>query len=225
MVIQAATLFTHAPNGRIVTANEPGGAPAPRFFAGRTRQGTVRRYRHDLPEPVVQAIERAVGEDRLGDPADQPPPWLATVRSLLAGHAPITGTFHGPAFRFSDIRPARADAVLVTEANQQVLHGPFALLRPVIAQRSPIVAVIEDDRAVAVCYCSRRGADAAEAGVETLPGQRRRGHASAAVAAWARAVRAHGRMPLYSTTWDNTASRGVARRLGLSMYGVDIDVT
>jgi hypothetical protein len=35
-------------------------------------------------------------------------------------------------------------------------------------------------------------------------------------------VRRENRIPLYSTSWDNAASRGVARRLGLVLYGADL---
>jgi predicted GNAT family acetyltransferase len=71
----------------------------------------------------------------------------------------------------------------------------------------------------------RRTARAHEAGVETHPAFRGRGFAVRAVAAWARAVRATGVLPLYSTSWENHGSRGVARRLGLVQLGSDLHVT
>ena len=78
---------------------------------------------------------------------------------------------------------------------------------------------------VSACFSSRTSAGASEAGVETLPEFRRRGYASAVTAAWARHVRAAGRVPLYSTSWDNLASQHVARRLGLLLYGADLHIT
>jgi hypothetical protein len=45
------------------------------------------------------------------------------------------------------------------------------------------------------------------------------------VTAWAGALRRAGVIPLYSTSWDNAASRGVARGLGLAMYAEDFHLT
>lgn len=126
--------------------------------------------------------------------------------------------------------------VLVTAANEALLEPEFADLRPVLREIAPCVAVLAggDDgvaptipppatasRAVAVCFSSRLSARAAEAGVETLEAWRRRGYGRAAVAAWAGAVRGQGRLPLYSTTWSNTASQGIARALGFVLFGED----
>jgi predicted GNAT family acetyltransferase len=51
--------------------------------------------------------------------------------------------------------------------------------------------------------------------VETLPDYRGYGLAARVVGGWGRAVQAAGATPIYGTTFDNLASLGVARRLGL----------
>ncbi len=60
--------------------------------------------------------------------------------------------------------------------------------------------------------------------LETFEEYRGRGYVPAVVAEWARAVRATGRIPLYGTSWDNLASRAVARKLGLIQYGVGLSI-
>jgi predicted GNAT family acetyltransferase len=60
-----------------------------------------------------------------------------------------------------------------------------------------------------------------EAELETAAAYHGRGHAVRVAAAWAMAIRASGRTPLYSTSWTNTASLAVARKLGLVAYASD----
>jgi hypothetical protein len=79
-------------------------------------------------------------------------------------------------------------------------------------------AVFADDEPVSICFCARRSDVAAEAGLETAAPFRGRGYALHVTVAWALAVRATGRIPLYSTAWDNHASRTVARKLNLHPY-------
>ena len=86
------------------------------------------------------------------------------------------------------------------------------------------MAMVENGHAVSVCASVRIAKAAHEAGVESLPAYRRKGHAVDAVAGWANEVRKTGAIPLYSTSWDNAASRGLAAKLGLSMFGVDFHV-
>ena len=47
---------------------------------------------------------------------------------------------------------------------------------------------------------------------------RGRGYGPRVTVAWAEAIWASGRVPLYSTSWDNKASLAVARKLGLAAY-------
>lgn len=83
------------------------------------------------------------------------------------------------------------------------------------------MAAVVQGNAVSICYCARLTTLAAEAGVETVEAACEQGYASAAVAAWASVVRRRGLLPLYSTSWTNAASRGVARKLGMVCYGED----
>jgi len=74
---------------------------------------------------------------------------------------------------------------------------------------------VEDGAPISICFCSRVSEVAAEAGVETAPECRGRGFAGLATAAWAAAIQASGRTPIYSTSWSNGPSLAVARKLGL----------
>jgi hypothetical protein len=88
----------------------------------------------------------------------------------------------------------------------------------IAAGRGPVLAVVRNGHPVSVCFCARQTPVAAEAGLETAERYRRRGLGVDVTSAWAAAVRFTGRVPLYSTSWDNAASLGVARRLGLIAY-------
>jgi len=88
----------------------------------------------------------------------------------------------------------------------------------------PITAAVVNGSAVSICYCARLSPLGAEAGVETLDSMRGRGHATAAVAAWATAVRLRGLLPLYSTSWENVASQRVAEKVGAVCYGEDWEI-
>ncbi|HJM75756.1 MAG TPA: GNAT family N-acetyltransferase [Dehalococcoidia bacterium] len=84
--------------------------------------------------------------------------------------------------------------------------------------------MVEGDRAVSICFSSHRPGTApgsgVEAGVDSLEGHRRRGYATRVIHARAAELLRQGRVPLYSTSWDNSAARAVARRLDMRLYGV-----
>ncbi len=225
MELQVETLYRCDPDGRLRCVNEPGDPPAPRFFMGRTPGGNLWRFRHDLPADLVQTLEQLCRAELASDDLAQPPHGYAAIRATLAAHAPIVSEFRGPAYRAPADMPHLPGAMLVEATSVQMLDRWFADLIPGWEAAQPIAVVLEQASAVAVCFCSRVGGRAAEAGVETVPAFRGRGYAAAAVATWAAGVRRRGLLPLYSTSWDNLASQGVARKLGMQLYGEDWSVS
>jgi RimJ/RimL family protein N-acetyltransferase len=161
-----------------------------------------------------------VGEELRG----QPRCFDACVR-LLEAHAPVQRVGAGPAYHFTEyFEPARP-LLTMTETNAESLRGGFEDLLEELPTAQPFVALVEDGRAVSVCRSVRITRAAHEAGVETLPDFRGRGYARDVTAGWARLVRATGAVPLYSTSWENTASQAVAKKLRLELFGADYHVT
>jgi predicted GNAT family acetyltransferase len=114
--------------------------------------------------------------------------------------------------------------VSIDASNARLLQTQMPDWLPDVGHRSPFLAAIENDQAVAVCASVRISAAAHEAGIETHSEYRQRGHAARVVAAWAEAVLAMGATPYYSTSWENSASQAVARRLEFELVGVDYHV-
>jgi hypothetical protein len=225
MRIRADTDFTYDAHGRMLCSNEPRAEarrPAPRLFLGHTTAGDVVRIGATVPDSLARELEAIVQREQPGEDPRASPVMLAAVRAALARHAPVTAEGGGPAYRFPASIPRFGDAVQITDGNRGLVGETFPWLYDEHADWQPCFAVVRDGAAVSVCFSSRFGADAAEAGVDTLPTYRGRGHAATVTAAWGAAIRASGRIPLYSTAWDNVASLGVARRVGLLRFGADV---
>ena len=223
MRLHVEALFTHDAARRMLHVNEPGGKNAPRFFIGQTADGAVMRFRHDVNDETKRALEAAANNDAVH--ALDSPASSARYEELLARVAPVSSVWTGPAFSFPNRLAQPADTVLVTDANSVLLT---ALLEPWIPDTrtgQPLFAVVVDGHAVSVCCTVRRTPYAHEAGVETVPAFRGHGYAARPVACWAQAVRDIGQVPLYSTSWQNDASRSVARNLGLIQFGNDLHIT
>jgi RimJ/RimL family protein N-acetyltransferase len=226
--IQASALFVADPTGRLQYIREPGYAeaeldPAPRFWMGRTRTGNVWRFRQDVPDDLVRDVELLCRTEPVTVDFATLPTHAAAIKAALHMHMPITYEWRGPAYWIPHSVQTPAEVVLVSEANAHVLEAHFAWKR---TSRSgfkfgPVTATVVYGSAVALCFCARLTEQAAEAGVETVEAERGRGYASAAVTGWAAAVRQRGLIPLYSTSWENVASQGVARKLGMLLYGED----
>ena len=227
MEIQVEVLFTQDENGHLQYINEPIGDTkiAPRFFFGNTNEGSICRFRHDLPDNVVTQLKEVTTTKLMPMNSEKIPSVHGQFKEILQSHAPIERVWIGPAYRFPKHISSSTNVVRLSRANVDLLKGNFAEMVSELNSSQPCLAVVEDSQVVSICRSVRLSSRAHEAGVDTLTGYRRRGYATSVVAAWALAVRALNRIPLYSTSWDNVASQGVARRLGLVQYGVDYHVT
>ncbi|HJR33851.1 MAG TPA: GNAT family N-acetyltransferase [Gemmatimonadales bacterium] len=225
MRIHVEALFTRDSAGRLLRVNEPDGNPAPRFFLGRTPEGNEWRFRADLPGHLVAALETACRDENPGPELLVPPYGAKRYEALLAPSAPIVHRWAGPAFCFVGELPPPVAAIPVTEANLDLLRPHLEDWCPDALLRQPALMVLDEGRAVSLCCSVRQSPLAHEAGVETAPAFRGRGYATRAATAWAVAVRRLGRLPLYSTSWQNAASRALAGRLGLERYGTDLHFT
>jgi len=224
MRLHLETLFTHDSAGDITRVNEPTEAIAPRFFLGRTVEGSVCRFRYDLAEDVRRELEALRASEPFGDELLLPPHGSADYAVVLARGAPVLKVWTGPAYMFPSERPSSRGVVIVTGENADVLRPYFpGWLGDV--DRLLMLALIEGGRAVSLCASVRTTERAHQAGVETHRELRGRGFAARVVSAWAAAVRRIGCLPLYSASWQNTASQAVASRLGLIRFGTDLHIT
>lgn len=224
--MQVEVLFTLDENGRMLGINQSGGdvEPAPRFFFGHTTQGPICRFRFDLPENLVKHLKEVAAAEPMLMDSRTCPSSHNQFKDILQSHAPIERIWIGTAYRFPKHISPPTNVVRLSSENAGLLKGDFANMVTELDDGKPYLAVIEDSQAVSVCRSVRLSSRAHEAGVDTLDTYRWRGYATSAVAAWALAVRSLNLIPLYSTSWDNVASQGVARQLGLVQYGVDYHV-
>jgi hypothetical protein len=221
-----SVLFTIGDDGRMEALNEPDGDPPPRLFLARGRRTHLILFRGDVAPGSADAC-RSI--------ADDVPPWRGEpsmpsmfdpFRLAIGRDAPIASEAMGPAYRFGERvqLPVDPEVMLIDEGSAHLLERHFPYTRSVLAWRTPVVGVVKDGRVVSACFSARKTSSASEAGVATEEPYRGQGLASLAVAAWCDAVERAGMQPLYSTSWDNVASRAVARRLHLVAYAETLSI-
>ena len=217
-------LFTFDGRGRMGSVNESGGGATPRFFLGQTSEGNQRWFRHDLEDGIVQRLESLCEQEPIRTDLQGPPGTSAGYEALLAEHAAIESVWAGPAYYVPDEIEAPETTVMICEDNRDLLRPFLEDWFDDIDECQPFAAVLQDGRAVSLCATVRTTDKADEAGVDTHPDFRGHGFAGQVVAAWATAVHDLGRVPFYSTSWQNTASQAVARKLGLVHFGTDLHI-
>ena len=221
---RVATLYRCDDRDRILSINYFAGGAVPRLHLMRTAHGNIARYRHDVPDDLVAKLDRICEREPVADPPTREPVLIEELLDVLGLGPANEDRWSGPAYTIDrDLTPL-VPPIAIHEANAQLLCGKLEEWLPDVTRSQPLMAVVADGRAVSLCASVRVSDVVHCAGAETLPEYRRRGFVVSAVAGWARAVRALGATPFYSTSWDNVASQAVAARLGASLAGVDFHV-
>jgi hypothetical protein len=218
--LQLKTSFVFDAAGRIASTREPQATPGPLFALVRSTTSCAWAVRSDVTEAVAIELNCLAGEEPPLSDLRDPPLHADRYTALIAGQVQS-----GLAFTFPRAIPQPLGIVVIED--EQLLEHHFRgwVVGEIAAGRAPVMAIIENGYPVSVCFSARWSGVAAEAGVETAPSFRGRGLAPRVIAAWALAVRASGRTPLYSTDWSNAASLAVARKLGLEAYAADWSVS
>ena len=211
--------------GRMIESNEPEPKPAPRVFLRRTLAGDAVRFGQTVPDALADQLTEIVRQQRPATDLCDSFPARDAVVAVLERQAPVTSEQGGPSYRFPDVLAMPSETVQVTDATLGLVRDTFPWLCHILAGWGPAFVVVRDGAAVSACFTARNGPAVCEAGVVTLDAFRGHGYAALATAAWAAGLQAEGRIPLYSTSWDNLASQGVARKLGLIQYGANFKWT
>jgi RimJ/RimL family protein N-acetyltransferase len=223
---QVETLFILGGNGRLARVNADEKTPVPRFFFGSTLGGNLWRFRRDMPGNTVAELESLCMQEPVCADLRDAPQHLEAYKRILNAHEKITHSWSGPAYWIpAEDLPPSAAATRIDRTNVHLLRESFPDVERKLDSSDPVFVVVADNKAVSICLSARIGSRAHEAGVETLEPYRGRGYASIVTTAWAAAVHRLGRIPFYSTSWENVASHGVARRLGARLFGADLHFT
>ena len=205
------TSFVFASERRIATTREPSARRAPAFVLVRDARSRAWAVGTHVPSVLAEALDAlAYEEEPSADPA-LPPLHEARYRELVG-----ESVMFGPGFLFPETIAASTHPIEVIDDEQALMHHFRGWVPGEIAGGcAPVMAIVIDRKPVSVCFSARSSDVAAAAGVETAAPFRGRGYAVAVTAAWARALRASGRTPMYGTSWSNHGSLAVTRKLGL----------
>ncbi len=220
-------LYRHNAGGRMVATNEWDSRVSPLVHFSRTPNHQVISIAEQVPEPIAKTLEQLARQDAADNGDDISRPFLAQCMDLLSINSIAPTVEQGPAFRFDalPLPPNGTRVVSVDKDNAQILQKHLGDWLPDVPHRRPFYAATKRGIAVSVCASARISHLLHEAGVETAEGHRRKGYALLAVRGWAAAVDALGATPVYSTAWDNVASRRVAAALGLRRFCVDCHIS
>jgi hypothetical protein len=224
MELQARALFIQDGNNFIREINDMYHAPAPRFFLGRTMEGNVLRFRFDLPKEIIKRLTDLAFAEPKHDNLQTDTVLLTKIKKILQEHQEIQKIYEGPAYNLPRPTALPGGVVKITAENVYLLKNSFDYMLTELPFWEPCFVKFVEGNAASICFSSRIAEESHEAGVETLPRFRGNGYAAEVVTVWASAIYDMGRIPTYSTSWENAASQSVARKLKCDLYGIDLSV-
>lgn len=219
--LKLRTAYNLKAEGRIVSTREPEPMQGPLFTLIRTTERCAWAVHASLPAELAAELDRAARDEPPALDLEAQPVHAERYRALVHAHLAsqradaALSERAGSVFRFPAILPRAPEIVLVDDERLLQRHFRGWVPGEIAAGRAPLLAIVEDGYPVSVCFCAHSSHEAADAGLETAAAYRGRGLAVRVTAAWALAIRATGRLPIYSTDFRNHASRAVARKLGL----------
>jgi hypothetical protein len=223
MKLHVQALYIHDEHERIIAINQWDGGNVPRFFLGRTTTGNAWRFRADIPKQLVNELTVLCLEE-IGDVLPDPKHKDKYIQ-LLSAQEEVKQVWQGPVYWCSQSVMPAVQPITITEANAYLLQGGLEAWLPDVTHRQPFMVAVQDSKAVSVCASVRITDTAHEAGVETLSAYRQQGHAANTVAAWTQVLLKKKIIPLYSTSWKNTASQSIAKKVGFAFFGADFHIT
>ena len=211
-----AAMFSLDADGRLV-------GRAPCLHIVRTTEHVICKTHADLPDDVHESLTAICRK-----PRGRPREWseqYATYVNILTKFATVASVRSGSLFTVPIAGAAAVScAVKITTSKAHLLVPELSEWLPDLPSGRPMMAAVEEGRAVAICASVCSSGEAHCAGVETAPAYRLRGHARTVVQAWATCVRGLGAMPFYATTFDNVASQTLARSLAMPLIGSEFSV-
>jgi hypothetical protein len=214
--LQLDALFVLSERGRIVSTREPLPSPGPAFMLIRGSAEVAWAVRDDVADELADELADLARQEPATAEWQRPPIHAQRSQAELRGRV-----VSGPAFEFPEFVTSPDGVAAIRDEALAGQHFSGWVAGEIEAGAAPMMAVLEGGHAVSVCFRARRSMEAAEAGLETAPAFRGRGLAARVTTASAGAVRASGRLPLYSTSWANASSLAVARKLGLRVYATN----
>lgn len=217
--------------------------PGPLMHAHVEHTGVGRVRVDRWPDPRAVHVAVPGGNHALrGDPAavdagdldgvtgfvEAPPEWLPLLRALDPGVAPwprlmaaLPADLAVPASGAGLLGPDDAAGLAALDAENAWIHDSWGGADALAAARVAR-AVCVDGHPVSVAVPFYVGDGFEDIGVVTAPGHRGAGYSTACAAALVGDVRARGRVPSWTTSPGNVASRAVAARLGFRPVREDV---